>query len=78
MLFFELNDGWLPNRGSVRLGGQVGDQVSYVCFGVIDDMSVPIILGNSFGDTEVKTISCEDQTVTLSDGDGRPHPARHG
>eukprot|EP00170_Pyropia_yezoensis_P001001 contig_4663_g1005 len=31
-------------------------------------MSVPVILGNSFGDTEVKTISTEDQTVTLKTG----------
>eukprot|EP00170_Pyropia_yezoensis_P001894 contig_8110_g1898 len=31
-------------------------------------MSVPVILGNSFGDAEVKTISTEEQTVTLKTG----------
>lgn len=37
-------------------------------FGVVDNMSVPVILGSSFGDTEEKTISTEEHTVTPKTG----------
>lgn len=66
--FFDLNGGWLPIRGSVMLGVAIGDQVSYNCFGVIDNMSVPVILGNSFNDVSTKGISTEKQYVTLKTG----------
>lgn len=58
----------MNTRGSVRLGVLIGDQVSYESYGVVDNMSVPDILSNSFGDTEVKTISTENHTVTLKTG----------
>ena len=43
--FHDVHGGWLPIVGSVCLGVALGGQTSYIFFGVVDNMSVPAILG---------------------------------
>lgn len=40
-------------------------QVSYISFGVVPNMFVPVIQGNTFVDHESKSINSGDQTVTF-------------
>lgn len=70
--FYDVNGGWLPIVGSVTLGVCVGKQISYISFGVVPNMCVPVILGNTFVDHETKSINSEDQTVTLLSGETVP------
>jgi len=82
-MFHDANGGWLPIVGSECLGVALGGQASYISFGVVDNMSVPAILGASFIDIATKNIATQEQHVELLNGtkvpirrDGAPkgHP----
>lgn len=75
--YYDLNGGWLSLVGSVTLGTLVGDQVSHTSFGVVSNMAVPVVQGNSWTDFERKIISTVDQTVTLKKGDVVPIQRGH-
>jgi len=64
-MFHDVNGGWLPIVGSVCLGVALGGQTSYIFFGVVDNMSVPAILGASFMDIATKNIATQEQHVEL-------------
>ena len=64
-MFHDVNEGWLPIVGSVFLGMALGGQTSYIFFGVVDNMSVPAILGTSFMDIATKNIGTQEQHVEL-------------
>jgi len=67
-MFHDVNGGWLPIVGSVCLGVALGGQTSYICFGVVDNMSVPAILGTSFMDIATLSIATQEQHVELLNG----------
>ena len=67
-MFHDVNGGWLPIVGSVCLGVALRGQTSYVSFGVVDNMSVPAVLGASFMDIATKNIATQDQHVALLNG----------
>jgi len=67
-MFHDVNGGWLPIAGSVCLGGALGGQTSYIPFGVVDNMSVPALLGTSFMDIAKKNIARQEQHVKLLNG----------
>jgi len=67
-MFHDVNGGWLPIVGSVCLGVALGGQTSYISFGVVDNMSVPAILGASFMDSATKNIETQEQHVELLNG----------
>ena len=67
-MFHDVNGGWLPIVGSVCLGVALGGQTSYISFGVVDNMSVPAILGASFMDIATKNIATLEQHVELLNG----------
>jgi len=64
-MFHDVNGGWLPIVGSVCLGVALGGQASYISFGVVDNMSVPAILGASYMDIATKNIATQKQHVEL-------------
>ena len=85
-MFHDVNGGWLPIVGAVCLGVTLGGQTSYISFGVVNNMSVPAILGTSFIDVATKNIATQEQHVELLDGTkvpikrrgaprGRPDPS---
>ena len=49
-------------------GVAFGGQTSYISFGVVDNMSVPTILGTSFMDIATKNIVTKEQHVELLNG----------
>jgi len=67
-MFHDFNGGWLPIVGSVCRGVALGGPTSYISFGVLDDMSVPAILGTSFMDIATKNIATQEQHVELLNG----------
>jgi len=67
-MFHDVNGGWLPIVGSVCLGVALGSQTSYISFGVVDNMSVPAILGASFMGIATKNIATQEQHVELLNG----------
>lgn len=58
--------------GSVTFGVRVGHQVSHISSGVVPNMSVPVILGNTSYDHKTKSIRAEDQEVPLRSGEVVP------
>jgi len=67
-MFHDVNGSWLPIVGSVCLGVGLGGQTSYIFFGVVDNMSVPAILGASFMDIAKMNIATPEQHVELLNG----------
>ena len=67
-MFHDVNGGWLPIVGSGCLGVALGGQTSCISFGVVDNMSVPAILGASFMDIATKNIATQEQHVELLNG----------
>lgn len=67
-VFFDVNGGLLPITGTVTLWVTVGTQRVPICFGVVRNMSVPVILGNTFIDHHTRNVCTEDQTVELKNG----------
>jgi len=67
-MFHDVNGGWLPIVGSVCLGVALGGQTSDMSFGVVDNTSVPAILGASFMDIATKNIATQEQHVDLING----------
>jgi len=67
-MFHEVNGGWIPIVGSVCLGVALAVQTSYISFGVVDNMSVPAILGASFMDIATKNIATQEQHLELLNG----------
>lgn len=61
-------DGWLHGWGTTSLGVRVGDEVSYVCFGVYENVSVPVIPGRTFIDYGTMSTSWKDRCVPLRSG----------
>jgi len=64
----DVNGGWLPIVRAVCLGVALGGQTSYISFGVVDNMSVPAVLGASFMDIATKNIATQEQHVELLNG----------
>ena len=71
-MFHDVNGGWLPIVGAVCLGVTLGGQTSYISFGVVNNMSVPAILGTSFIDVATKNIATQEQHVELLNGTKEP------
>jgi len=67
-LFHAVNGGWLPIVGPVCLGVTLGGQNSCISFRVVNNMSVPSILGTSFIDVATKNIATQEQHVELLNG----------
>jgi len=67
-MFHDVNGGWLPIVGAVCLGVTLGGQTSYISFGVVNNMSVPAILGTSFIDVTTKNFGTQEQQVELLNG----------
>jgi len=67
-MFHDVNVGWLPIVGAFCLGVTLAGQTSYICFGVVNNMSVLAILGTSFIDVATKNIATQEQHVELLDG----------
>jgi len=67
-MLHDVNGGWLPIVRSVCLGVALGSQTSYIFFGVVDNMSVPAILGASFMVIATKNIATQEQHVELLNG----------
>jgi len=67
-MFHDVNGGWLPIVGAVCLGVTLKGQTSYISFGVMNNMSIPAILGTSFIDVATKNIAIQEQHVHLLDG----------
>jgi len=67
-IFHDVNGGWLSIVGAVCLGVTLGGQTSYIFFGVVNNMSVPAILGTSFIDVATKNIATQEQHVELLEG----------
>jgi len=67
-MFHDVNGVWLPIVGSVCLGVALGGQTCYISFGVVDNMSVPAILGASFMDIATKNVATQEQHVELLNG----------
>jgi len=67
-MFHDVNGGWLPIVGAVCLGVTLGGQTFYISFGVVNNMSVPDILGTSFIDVATKNIATQEQHVELRNG----------
>jgi len=73
-MFHDVNGGWLSIMGSVCLGVALGGRTSYISFGVVDNMSVPAVLGVSFMDIATKNIATQEQHVELLNGTKVPIP----
>jgi len=71
-MFHDVFGGWLPIVGSVCLGVALGGQTSDISFGVVDNISVPAILGASFMDIATKNIETREQHVELLNGTNVP------
>jgi len=67
-MFHDVNGAWLPIVGSACLGVALGGQTSYNSFGVVDNMSVPALLGASFMDIATKNNATQEQHVELLNG----------
>jgi len=67
-MLHDVNGGWLPIVGAVFLGVTLGGQTSYISFGVVNNMSVPAILGTSFIDVATKNKAKQEQHVELLEG----------
>jgi len=67
-MFHDVNGGSLPIVGSACLGVALGGQTSYISFGVVDNMSVPAILGTSCMDIATKSIATQEQHAELLNG----------
>jgi len=67
-MFHDVNGGWLHIVGSVCRGVALGGQTSYFFFGVVDNMSVPTIMGTSFMDIATKNIATQEQHAELLNG----------
>ena len=71
-MFHDVFGGWLPIVGSVCLGVALGGQTSDISFGIVDNISVPAILGASFMDIATKNIETREQHVELLNGTNVP------
>jgi len=67
-MFHDVNGGWLPIVVSAFLGVAFGSQNSYISFGVVENMSVPAVLGTPFMDIATKIIATQAQHVELLNG----------
>jgi len=67
-MFHDVNGGWLPIAGSGCLGVALGGQTSYISSEVVDNMSVPAMLGTSCMDIETKNMAAQEQHVGLLNG----------
>ena len=64
-MFHDVTGGWRPIVGSVCLRVALGVQTSYISIGVVDNRSVPAILGTSFMYIATKNIARQEQQVEL-------------
>jgi len=67
-MFHDVNGGWLPIVGSVCLGVALGGQTSYISSVVVDNMSVPAIMGTFFMDIATKNTATQEQHMELLNG----------
>jgi len=71
-MFHDVNGGWLPIAGSVCLGVTQGGETSYISFGVLNNMSVPEVLGISCMNVATKNVATQEQHVELLCGTKKP------
>jgi len=67
-MLYDIDGGWLPIVGSALLGVTLGGQTTHLAFGVVNNMSVPAVLGNSCNDVATRNISIEGQLLELKNG----------
>jgi len=63
-MFHDVNGGCFPIVDSVFLGVALGGHTSYISFGVVDNKSVPAILGASFINIATKNIATQEQGLS--------------
>ena len=67
-MLHDVNGGWLHIVGAVCLGVTLGGETSFIFLGVVNNMSVPAILGNSFLDVATKNIATQERHVEFLNG----------